>query len=67
MLTCNEGLIRDVKFKGSLGFSGHNVVEFKIVRAGRKVKSKFTALGVWRAESSLFRRKEEAYRGWKQG
>ena len=44
ILTRNEGLVGNVKFKDSLGCSDHEVVEFRILRAGRRVKSKLTTL-----------------------
>ncbi|KAK4832375.1 hypothetical protein QYF61_022230 [Mycteria americana] len=41
--------------KGSLGCSDHERVEFKILRALRRVHSKLTALGFRRADFGLFR------------
>ncbi|GAB0180562.1 hypothetical protein GRJ2_000521500 [Grus japonensis] len=38
LLTNKEGLVGDVKVKGSLGCSDHEVVEFRSLRAGRRVK-----------------------------
>ncbi|GAB0182893.1 hypothetical protein GRJ2_000754600 [Grus japonensis] len=53
--TNKEGLEGDVKLKGSLGCSDQEMVEFKILRAARRVHSKFTTLGFRRADSDLFR------------
>ncbi|GAB0176630.1 nucleoside diphosphate kinase 6 [Grus japonensis] len=44
VLTNKEGLVGDVKLKGSLGCSDHEMVEFKILRAARRVHSKLTTL-----------------------
>ena len=55
ILTNKEGLVGDVKVKGSLGCSDHEMVEFRILRAGRRLKSKLTALDFRRADSGLFR------------
>jgi len=38
ILTNMEGLTGDVKIKGSLGYTGHEMV-FMILRSGRRVKS----------------------------
>ncbi|GAB0190393.1 triadin [Grus japonensis] len=55
LLTNKEGLVGNVKLKGSLGCSDHEMVEFKILRAARKVHSKLTTLNFRRADSGLFR------------
>ncbi|GAB0175827.1 triadin [Grus japonensis] len=55
VLTNKEGLVGDVKLKGSLGCSDHEMVEFKILRAARRVHTKFTALDFRRADFGLFR------------
>ncbi|GAB0178700.1 mitochondrial enolase superfamily member 1 [Grus japonensis] len=55
VLTNKEGLVGDVKLKGSLGCSDHEMVEFKILRAERKAHSKLTALDFRRADFGLFR------------
>ncbi|GAB0208476.1 hypothetical protein GRJ2_003313300 [Grus japonensis] len=52
VLTNKEGLVGDVKLKGSLGCRDH---EFKILRAARRVHSKLTALDFRRADLGLFR------------
>ncbi|GAB0184462.1 hypothetical protein GRJ2_000911500 [Grus japonensis] len=44
VLNNKEGLVGDVKLKGSLGCSDHEMVEFKILRAARRVHSKLTTL-----------------------
>ncbi|GAB0202677.1 hypothetical protein GRJ2_002733300 [Grus japonensis] len=55
ILTNKEGLVGDVKLKGSLGCSDHEMVEFKILRAARRVHSKLTTLDFRRADFGLFR------------
>ncbi|GAB0182749.1 hypothetical protein GRJ2_000740200 [Grus japonensis] len=55
VLTNKEGLVGDVKIKGSLGCSDHEMVEFKILRAARRAHSKITALDFRRAAFGLFR------------
>ncbi|GAB0204060.1 protein Hook 3-like [Grus japonensis] len=55
ILTNKEGLVGNVKVKGSLGCSDHEMVEFRILRAGRRVKSKLTTLDFRRADFGLFR------------
>ncbi|GAB0186157.1 hypothetical protein GRJ2_001081000 [Grus japonensis] len=55
VLTNKEELVRNVKLKGSLGCSDHEVVEFKTFRAVRRVHSKLTTLDFRRAEFGLFR------------
>ncbi|PKU31919.1 hypothetical protein llap_17778 [Limosa lapponica baueri] len=53
VLTNKEGLARNVKLKGSLGCSDHEMVEFQIVRAARRVHSKLTTLDFRRADFGL--------------
>ncbi|GAB0206541.1 mitochondrial enolase superfamily member 1 [Grus japonensis] len=55
ILTNKEGLVGDVKLKGSLGCSDHKMVDFRILRAARRARSKLTALGFRRADFGLFR------------
>ncbi|GAB0193347.1 nucleoside diphosphate kinase 6 [Grus japonensis] len=55
VLTNKEGLVGDVKLKGSLGCRDHETVEFKILRAVRRAHSKLTALDFRRADFGLFR------------
>ncbi|GAB0189054.1 hypothetical protein GRJ2_001370700 [Grus japonensis] len=55
VLTNKEGLLGNVKLKGSLGSSDHEMVEFKILRAVRRVHSKLTTLDFRRADFGLFR------------
>ncbi|GAB0205806.1 hypothetical protein GRJ2_003046200 [Grus japonensis] len=55
ILTNKEGLVGDVKLKGSLGCSDHKMVEFRILRAARRVCSKLTTLDFSRADFGLFR------------
>ena len=53
ILTSQEGLTGNVKIEGSLGCSHHEMVEFRNVRAGRRVTSKLTTQDFWRADSGL--------------
>ncbi|GAB0182044.1 mitochondrial enolase superfamily member 1 [Grus japonensis] len=55
VLTNKEGLVGNVKLKGSLGCSDHEIVEFRILRAVRRAHSKLTALDFRRADFGLFR------------
>ncbi|GAB0209349.1 hypothetical protein GRJ2_003400600 [Grus japonensis] len=55
VLTNKEGLVGNVKLKGSLGCSDHKMVEFKILRAARRVHSKLTTLDFRRADFGLSR------------
>ncbi|GAB0177211.1 hypothetical protein GRJ2_000186300 [Grus japonensis] len=55
VLTNKEGLVGDVKLKGSLGRRDHKMVEFKILRVARRVHSKLPTLGFRRADVGLFR------------
>jgi len=50
-----KGLMGNVKLRGSLGCSDHEIVEFKMLRAARRVHSKLTTLDFRRADLSLFR------------
>ncbi|GAB0193305.1 hypothetical protein GRJ2_001795800 [Grus japonensis] len=50
-----EVLVGNVKLKGSLGCSDHEMVEFKVLRAVRRVHSKLTALDFRRADFGLSR------------
>ncbi|PKU44641.1 dtw domain-containing protein 2 [Limosa lapponica baueri] len=54
-LTNNDGLVGNVKLKGSLGCSDHEIVEFKIFRAARRVRSKLTTLDFRREDFGLLR------------
>jgi len=55
VLTNKEGLVGNVKIKGSLGCSDNEVVEFKILRAARRTHTKLTALDFRRADFGVFR------------
>lgn len=48
-----EELFGDMKFGGSLGYSGHEIVELKTLRVVQK--SRTTVLGFRRAKCILFR------------
>jgi len=54
VLTNREGLVGNMKLKGSLGCSDHEMVEFKILRAARRVYRKLNTLDFRRADFSLF-------------
>ncbi|GAB0176076.1 hypothetical protein GRJ2_000072800 [Grus japonensis] len=55
ILINKEELVGNVKLKGSLGCSDHEMVEFKILRAARRVHSKLTTLDFRKADFCLFR------------
>jgi len=55
MLTNKEGLVVNVRVKGSHGSSDHEMVEFRILRAGKRMKSKLTTLEFRRAALGLFK------------
>jgi len=55
VLASKEGLVGNVKLKGSLSCSDHEMVEFKILRAASRAHSKLTALDFKRADFGLFR------------
>ncbi|PKU32048.1 dtw domain-containing protein 2 [Limosa lapponica baueri] len=50
VLTNKKGLVENVKLKGSLGCSDHEMVEFKILQAARRAHSKLTTLNFRRAD-----------------
>ena len=53
--TNKEELVANVKLKGSLGYSDHNMVKFNILRSGRRGHSKVTTLECRREDFGLFR------------
>ncbi|PKU42060.1 glycerol kinase [Limosa lapponica baueri] len=55
VLTNKEGLVGNAKFKGSLGCSDDEMVEFKIHRAAQRVCNKLTTLDFRRADFRLLR------------
>jgi len=55
VLTTKEGLVGNVKLKGTLQCSDHEMVEFNILRALRRVHSKLSTLDCKRADFGLFR------------
>jgi len=55
VLTNKEGLVGNVKVKGSLGCSDHELMAFKILRAARCVRSKLATLDFRRAHFGLLR------------
>ncbi|GAB0204603.1 hypothetical protein GRJ2_002925900 [Grus japonensis] len=55
VFTNRDGLVENVKLKGSLGCSDHEMVDFKILRAARRAHSKLTILDFRRAGFGLFR------------
>ena len=55
LILTNEGLVGDVKVKGSLGCSAHEMVEFKILRKRRRVKNKVTALEFRSVDFRIFK------------
>ncbi|GAB0202510.1 hypothetical protein GRJ2_002716600 [Grus japonensis] len=65
VLTNKEGLVGDVKLKGSLGCSDHEMVEFRILEAVRSAHSKLIALDFRGADFGLFRNLPGRYHGTK--
>ena len=55
VLTNMEELLGNVKLKGSLGCSGHEMVDFEILTAARRTQGKLTALDVRREDFGLFK------------
>jgi len=55
VLTTKDGLVGNVKVKGSLGCSDHKMEESKILRAARRVRTKLATLDFRRADFGLLR------------
>ncbi|PKU33078.1 glycerol kinase [Limosa lapponica baueri] len=55
VLSNKEGLVGNVKIRGSLGCSDHEMMEFKTLKAARRAHSKLTTLNFRRADFGLFR------------
>ena len=55
VLTSKKALVGNVKRKGSLGCSDHEMVEFKLLRALTRTHSKLTTLHFRRANAGLLR------------
>nr|XP_047930749.1 nucleoside diphosphate kinase 6 [Anser cygnoides] len=55
ILTNKEGLVENVKLKGRLGCSDHEMVKFWIQRAARREHSKLATLDFVRTDFALFR------------
>ena len=55
VLTKNLGLVGNVKLKGSLGCSDHEMVELQILRTVRTADSELATLDCRRANFGLFR------------
>jgi len=55
ILTYNEGLVENVKVKSSLSCSDHEMVEFRILSGGRRVKSRLPILDFRRADFGLLK------------
>ena len=53
--TNKEGLVADMKVRGSLGCLDHETVEFRILRGGSRAISRITALDFRRANFDLFK------------
>jgi len=54
VLTNKEGLVGNMKLKGSLGCSDHEMVEFKILTAARRLHSKLSTLDFRTADFGHF-------------
>jgi len=55
VLTNKEGLMGNVKLKGNLGCSDHEMVAFEILMAARRAHSKLATLDFRRADFGLSR------------
>lgn len=55
VLSNKEGLMGNVNLQGSLGSQDHEMVEFEILRAVRRVHNKLATLDFWRADFGPFR------------
>ncbi|RMC04392.1 hypothetical protein DUI87_19213 [Hirundo rustica rustica] len=55
IVTSKEGLVENVKLKGSLGCPDHEMMEFEILGAARRAHSNLTALGFRRADFGQFK------------
>ena len=55
VLTNKEGLVANMKLKGSLGCTDLEMVEFRILRAVRSEQSNLTTLDFMSADFGLFR------------
>lgn len=49
-----EELDKDVKVWGSVGYSNREMMEFRILRGGRRTKNRITTLGFSRTNFGLF-------------
>jgi len=64
----SEGLVGDVKVKGSLGCSDYKMLDFRILRAGRKMESKLTILDSRTKDFGIFcSEKLLEIRPWREG
>ena len=55
VLSNRDGLVRNVKVGGTLGFSNHEMLEFKILCGRNKAKSRIAPLDFQKANFDLFR------------
>lgn len=55
MLTNNEGLVGNVKVKGSLGHGDHEIVKFSVLMTRRRMNGKLTTWDFRRADICLFK------------
>ena len=55
VLANKRWLVSNVKLKGSLGCSGHEMVEFKILRVSKRAHTKLATSGFRRTDFELFR------------
>ena len=55
VLTNVKGLVGNVRVRGSLDCSDHDMVEFKILQGGGRAKIRIVTLGFMRANFGLFR------------
>lgn len=55
VLTNEGGLVSNMKLKGNVGCSDHEMMEFKILRASKRVHNRLATLDFQRADFDLFR------------
>ena len=55
ILTNKEGLVSNVKLKGSQGYSDNKMLAFKILRMSKRVHSKLATLDLRRTDFDLLR------------
>lgn len=55
ILTSKEGFVGSMKIRGSLGCSDHEMLDYRIPRAARRLKSSFSTLDFRKVYFGLFK------------